>query len=120
MGEDGAAYLRTTREGQGWESPRPPFDVVLHATARLASTSGRQAEGGQPYFSTAGGEPLACSLGAGQLPSGRRRGGTSGSSVGLHEPAMQPAQLLDSAAQAAAQCCACTPPPQAWRRRWGR
>lgn len=69
VGPDSASFLRTLRAGQGWESPRPPFDVVLHATARLASTTGRQQEG-EPYFSSTEGQPLACSLGAGQLPPG--------------------------------------------------
>ncbi|PSC68182.1 Peptidyl-prolyl cis-trans isomerase PASTICCINO1 [Micractinium conductrix] len=63
-----AVLLRTLGAGQGWESPRPPFEVTFHVTARAVSSSGRQGEG-EPYFdSTSGGEPLACSLGAGQLP----------------------------------------------------
>lgn len=72
VGESGDAFLRTLQPGQGWECPRPPFEVSLHAAARVASTSGRQQEG-EPYFSTAGAEPLTCSLGAGSLPPGERR-----------------------------------------------
>lgn len=71
LGSGNDAFMRTLRPGQGWESPRPPFEVSLHVEARAASTSGRQEEG-QSYFSSADGEPLICSLGSGQLPPGER------------------------------------------------
>lgn len=69
VGAASDVFLRTLQPGQGWETPRPPFEVQLHMEARAASTTGRVGEG-QPYFSTSSGEPLACALGAGQLPPG--------------------------------------------------
>lgn len=72
VGAASDVFLRTLQPGQGWETPRPPFEVQLHLEARTASTTGRPGEG-QPYFSTSSGEPLACALGAGQLPPGGPR-----------------------------------------------
>lgn len=69
VGTASDVFLRTLQPGKGWETPRPPFEVQLHLEARDASTTGRPGEG-QPYFSTSSGEPLACTLGAGQLPPG--------------------------------------------------
>ncbi|EFN57340.1 hypothetical protein CHLNCDRAFT_142698 [Chlorella variabilis] len=69
VGPASDVFLRTLRPGQGWESPRLPFDVSLHINARTGSTTGRQDEG-DSYFSSTNGEPLACPLGAGQLPPG--------------------------------------------------
>ena len=69
VGAASDVFLRTLQPGLGWETPRPPFEVQLHLEARAASTTGRPGEG-QPYFSTSSGEPLACTLGAGQLPPG--------------------------------------------------
>lgn len=69
LGPSSDIFLRTLRAGQGWESPRPPFEVSLHINARTASTSGRQEEG-QSYYSSSTGTPLSCSMGAGQLPPG--------------------------------------------------
>lgn len=74
VGAASDVFLRMLQAGQGWETPRPPFEVQLHLEARAASTTGRPGEG-QPYFSSSGGEPLSCSLGAGQLPPGGCFGG---------------------------------------------
>ena len=74
LGPNSDIFLRTLRAGQGWESPRPPFKVSLHISARTASTSGRQEEAeeaeGRAYYTSVSGTPLSCSLGAGQLPPG--------------------------------------------------
>ncbi|KAL4447985.1 hypothetical protein ABPG75_005204 [Micractinium tetrahymenae] len=69
VGPDSDAFLRTLAPGEGWESPRAPFEVSLRLTARAASTSGRPEEGGV-YYETPAGEALQCSMGAGQLPPG--------------------------------------------------
>lgn len=64
---------RVLAEGEGWETPRPPFEVEAHITLRLLHTAGR-AEEGRQYYSTAGGRPLAAVMGAAELPRGGRRG----------------------------------------------
>jgi FK506-binding protein 4/5 len=69
VGPSADVFLRSLRAGQGWESPRPPFEVSAHINARTASPSGSQGCGEQ-YFSSRHGEPVACALGAGQLPPG--------------------------------------------------
>jgi len=71
VGTDSDIFLRTLRPGQGWECPRPPFEVTFHISARMPSTSGMREEG-ELYFQTVNGEPLTCSLGAGQLPPGEQ------------------------------------------------
>jgi FK506-binding protein 4/5 len=66
---------RTLAPGQGWETPRAPFEVTLHVEARALASDGADA-GGPAFFSTAaapgggGGEPLVVSLGSGALPPG--------------------------------------------------
>ncbi len=72
VGPDSDIFLRTLTPGEGWESPRPPFEVSLRLTARTASTSG-QPEEGEAYYATPAGEALQCSMGAGQLPPGGQR-----------------------------------------------
>lgn len=67
VGEAGNIYRRTLKAAQGWEAPRPPFDVTFHLTLCVPTTTGRQEEG-EVYFSTAGGEPITAALGSGQLP----------------------------------------------------
>jgi FKBP-type peptidyl-prolyl cis-trans isomerase 2 len=72
VGDGGAVFKRELVAGAGWETPRPPFEIVLKLTARTLSSSGREREGTQ-YFSAgmgAGEEPLSCQLGKGALPRG--------------------------------------------------
>lgn len=69
VGPDADVFLRTLRQGQGWETPRPPFEVSLHIDARTTCVSERQGAG-DSYFSSTNSKPLTCSLGTGQLPPG--------------------------------------------------
>ena len=66
-------FARTLREGEGWETPRPPFEVRLHVEARGLASDAEQ-QGGPLYFSSrvdAGdGAPLTVDLGSGALPPG--------------------------------------------------
>lgn len=69
VGPDADVFLRTLRQGQGWETPRPPFEVSLHIDARTTCVSEPQGAG-DSYFSSTNSKPLTCSLGTGQLPPG--------------------------------------------------
>lgn len=63
VGPNGEVILRTKTEGSGWETPRPPFDVTLKASARMLSTTTNA-----PYFESK--SAMECCLGDGILPPG--------------------------------------------------
>ncbi|KAG2493708.1 hypothetical protein HYH03_008222 [Edaphochlamys debaryana] len=62
-------YKRAVREGAGWESPRPPFEVTLHLTVCCPAYDGLQLTG-QRLYSSRGRQPLSVQMGRGLLPPG--------------------------------------------------
>jgi hypothetical protein len=73
---DSGIVMQVIKEGNGWETPRAPFDVTVKVTARSLATDGTP-QAGALYFP----DPAAthdqketieinCSLGDGTLPSG--------------------------------------------------
>ena len=69
LGEGGAVIKRTLRQGDGWETPRAPFDVSVQLTMAVPPMDGQQCTG-QPYFATPNDVPLNCSLSPEDLPAG--------------------------------------------------
>ncbi|KAK2078729.1 hypothetical protein QBZ16_003569 [Prototheca wickerhamii] len=61
-------YKILTKGGDEWETPRAPYRVTLHVTARPCSVGGQG--GVDEYFATAEGAPLQAVLGSGALPPG--------------------------------------------------
>lgn len=75
-------YKILTKGGDEWETPRAPYRVTLHVTARPCSVGGQG--GVDEYFATAEGAPLQAVLGSGALPPGewsRRRGACLGTGL---------------------------------------
>ena len=69
LGEGGGVIRRMLQQGEGWETPREPFEISLELEMATPSTDGQQCQG-QPYFATAPDAPLQCSLSAEDLPAG--------------------------------------------------
>ena len=65
----GRGRRRMLQQGEGWETPREPFEISLELEMATPSTDGQQCQG-QPYFATAPDAPLQCSLSAEDLPAG--------------------------------------------------
>ncbi|GMH35829.1 hypothetical protein BSKO_03697 [Bryopsis sp. KO-2023] len=71
VGSGDHLYLLKTvlKEGQGWENPRPPYEVRACLTARAPSSDGIQCSG-EPFFKCDEANPLEIAMGSNQIPEG--------------------------------------------------
>ncbi|GAB4824129.1 hypothetical protein N2152v2_011175 [Parachlorella kessleri] len=69
VGPNNEVVKRVLQAGEGWETPRPPFEVSAQVTLRLLHTAGK-AEEGRQYFATPAEKPLTAILGSGELSEG--------------------------------------------------
>jgi FKBP-type peptidyl-prolyl cis-trans isomerase 2 len=65
---DSGVIVRTLTPGDGWETPRAPFEVTLRLAARTVASDGTPSAGTQYYPAEGGVAELRCSLGDGTLP----------------------------------------------------
>ena len=68
-GAGGDVIRVTLKEGDTWETPRPPFEVRALVTARVPSSSGALGSG-PSFWSTPPGAPLVATMGSGAMPPG--------------------------------------------------
>lgn len=61
-------HKTVTREGEGWESPRPPFEIVLELVGRVCAPAGPNEEGPNASSVFAPRTRVRCVSGDGTLP----------------------------------------------------
>jgi len=68
QGPPPVVHKTVTREGEGWESPRPPFEIVLELVGRACAPGGTNAEEGPNASVFAPRTRVRCVSGDGTLP----------------------------------------------------